>query len=88
MTVNQEMFAAWLSDPRHANHPDRHLLQRAHDAQAGGPTVGTEGQSEEAALAAQVLASIGRTPAKAVAEPRTEAELAAQIVALRNPKKR
>lgn len=89
MSGHADMFATWLADPRNATHPDRATIQAELDRLQGRPTAG-RAQATSAAvtdLAAQILAAAGITPSAPPAEPRTEAEVAAQILAAANQKR-
>lgn len=77
-----EMFAAWLADPKNANHPNRTLMEQEHRRMTGGASA-HQAASEEERLASEVLQVAGI--AQSEKQPQTlstEADLAAQILKL------
>lgn len=89
MTARADMYATWLADPKNATHPDRASIQAELDRLQGRTAASREQAASTAAAApaAQILAAVGITPSAPPAEPRTEAEAAAQILAAANLKR-
>lgn len=90
MSANVEMFAAWLGNPKNANHPDRAAIQAEHDRMSG-TTGRTPAASAEDQLAAEILATaaplLAQRPPEAKKatvsiDPDPEAAMAASILAV------
>lgn len=86
-------YRRWLADPVNARADGRERIQAALDRlppapQAEGQPAQSAGQTDGARDAAmQIIATVGLVPSCDAAEPRTEAELAAQILASANLKR-
>ena len=77
-------YRAWLDDPANADDPGRWRVEEGladELRRAGLQPDAAAPHDPEAALAAQILAAAGRPAPTAEREPRTEDELAAQILA-------